>query len=294
MPELPELQALAEGLDAALAGRRITAARALHPATLRTAEPPLCALVGRRVAEVTRRGKLLIVGVHDGPALVIHLMSAGRLGLVGGGAPRRPRSACLDIDVGDAGTLRLSELGPRRRATAHVLPAGDLAHHPPLARLGPEPIGLSPAGWRTALAAPPAPRLHTALRDGRRVAGIGRAYAADIMWAARLAPFAAAAGLDDDALTRLAGAADLVLGGALERARRHIGTSLPARERRTTMVHGHHGEPCLRCARTLERVGFAQYDLVYCPSCQTGGRVYRDRRLSRLGARRPERPSPGR
>ncbi len=124
--------------------------------------------------------------------------------------------------------------------------------------------------------------LHTALRDGRRVAGIGRAYASDIMWAARLPPFARAATLDDAQVERLARAADTVLQQALDRARARISTDLPNREQRVTAVHGHFGEPCLRCGTRLERVGFAEYELVYCPTCQTGGRIYRDRRMSRL------------
>jgi formamidopyrimidine-DNA glycosylase len=114
------------------------------------------------------------------------------------------------------------------------------------------------------------------------VAGIGRAYASDIMWAARLAPFARTATLDDADLDRLAAAADAVLGQALERARERITTDLPNKEARVTAVHGHVGEPCLRCGTTLEHVAFEEYDLVYCPTCQTEGRVYRDRRMSRF------------
>lgn len=283
MPELPELQALAEGLDAACAGRMVTAARVHHPATVRTAAPPLSAVAGRAVARVWRRGKVIGIDLEGGLTLVMHLMNAGRLGVLATAPGRRAgRQACLDLDIAGVGTLRLRELGSRRRATAHLLDADGLAGHRPLTRLGPEPLGLPPAAWRAAFAAPPASRLHTALRDGRRVAGIGRAYAADIMWAARLAPFAPAAGLDDDQLARLAAAADLVLGQALERAREAITTALPTHAARVTAVHGHHGEPCLRCAGPLARVSFADYDLVYCPACQTGGRRYRDRRLDRL------------
>ncbi|WP_217915633.1 DNA-formamidopyrimidine glycosylase family protein [Miltoncostaea marina] len=281
MPELPELQALAEGLTSALAGRVVEGARVHQPATLKTADPPLEALVGRRVAGVRRRGKILIVEHEDGPALVIHLMQAGRLGLAAAGAGRPGRTAALDLDVGGGETLRLRELSTHRRASAHLLDAAGLAAHRPLARLGPEPIGLGADGWRAALGGPGA-LLHTALRDGRRVAGIGRAYASDIMWAARLAPFGRAGDLGDDELARLARAADAVLTQALERARERITTDLPNREARLTAVHGHHGEPCLRCGTLLERVSFAEYELVYCPACQTGGRRYRDRRLSRL------------
>ena len=281
MHELPELQALAEGLDRALAGRAIEGARVHAPATLKTAEPPLGDLVGRRVERVWRRGKLIGVDAEGGLTLVVHLMQAGRLGLAPRPEGRPGRAAALDVDVGRDQVLRLRELSTRRRASAHLLDAERLAAHRPLTRLGPEPLGLGADGWRDALGGPGAV-LHGALRDGRRVAGIGRAYASEIMWAARLAPFARAGSLDDDQLERLAAGADTVLGQALDRARERIDTDLPNREARVTAVHRHAGEPCLRCGTTLERVSFADYELVYCPVCQTAGRVYRDRRMSRL------------
>lgn len=287
MPELPELQALAEGLTTALAGCTIEGAKAHHPATLKTAVPPLESLVGRSIMRVWRRGKLLGIEVDGDLTLVIHLMQAGRLGMTAAPKGRPGRTAAIDLAIGDgrangpAGqVLRLRELSSKRRASAHLLDPAGLAEHRPLTRLGPEPIGLSPAQWREILA--PGAVLHTALRDGRRVAGIGRAYASEIMWAARLAPFARTAALSDDDLARLAPAADAVLGQALERARERITTDLPNKEARITAVHGHYGEPCLRCGTILEHVSFGEYELVYCPTCQTGGRIYRDRRMSRF------------
>ena len=283
MPELPELQALAEGLGWVLRGRRILGVRVHQPSVVKTADPPIEALAGLEIRDVWRRGKL--IGVEaDGLTLVVHLMQAGRLGLAP--APRsalaRPgRAAALDVEVGDDEVLRLREHATERRASAHLLDAAGLAAHPPLARLGPEPLGLSPAAWRAALGRDSA-LLHTALRDGRRVAGIGRAYASDIMWAARLAPFARVDRLAGEEVERLAAAADAVLGQALDRARGTVTTDLPTREARVTTVHGHHGEPCLRCGTRLERVSFRDYELVYCPECQTGGRRYRDRRTSRF------------
>ena len=254
MPELPELQALAEGLGWVLRGRRILGVRVHQPSVVKTADPPIEALAGLEIRDVWRRGKL--IGVEaDG--------------------------LTLDVEVGDDEVLRLREHATERRASAHLLDAAGLAAHPPLARLGPEPLGLSPAAWRAALGRDSA-LLHTALRDGRRVAGIGRAYASDIMWAARLAPFARVDRLAGEEVERLAAAADAVLGQALDRARGTVTTDLPTREARVTTVHGHHGEPCLRCGTRLERVSFRDYELVYCPECQTGGRRYRDRRTSRF------------
>jgi formamidopyrimidine-DNA glycosylase len=276
---LPELQALAEGLDTALRGRRVVAARSHHPSVLKTATPPLADLAGRAVDAVRRRGKLILVDA-GGLTLVLHLMQGGRLALVAAGG-RRPRNVALSLEVDGGQELRLREHGTEHRASAHVIESAALESLPLVARLGPEPLGLSPVRWRERLAAPPA-RLHGALRDGRRVAGIGRAYASDIMWAARLSPYARTDRLDDDALARLASAADTVLGQALDRARERITTGLPDREQRVTAVHGHAGEPCLRCGRALERVSFEGYELVYCPDCQTGGRVLADRRTSRF------------
>jgi formamidopyrimidine-DNA glycosylase len=281
VPELPELQALAEGLEGALAGRVVVGVREHHPATLKTAEPPLEALGGRAIERVWRRGKLIGLDLADDLHLVIHLMQAGRLSLAPTPSGRPARTASLDIDLEGEQSLRLRELSSKRRASVHVLDGAGLAAHRPLTRLGPEPIGLGAEGWRAALGGEGA-ALHTALRDGRRVAGIGRAYASDIMWAARLAPFARAGSLDDDALARLARAVDTVLTQALERARERVPTEMPNKEARVTAVHGHHGEPCLRCGTHLEHVAFNEYDLVYCPACQTGGRTYRDRRMSRL------------
>lgn len=280
MPELPELEALAEGLTAAIAGREVTGVSVWLPSAVKTAEPPLDVLVGARVERVWRRGKLIGVdiGAH---ALVIHLMQAGRLGLAPVAERRPSRTGVLSVRLGPDEELRLRELSTEHRATVHLLARDAVAGHGPLAALGPEPVGLAPGEWGRLLREPAA-RLHTALREGRRVAGIGRCYASEIMWAARLAPFARTDRLTDDELGRLAAAADAVLTQAVERARGRITTRLPDREERVTAVHRHAGEPCLRCGTVLQRVSFAGYELVYCPRCQTGGKVYADRRTSRF------------
>lgn len=280
MPELPELQALAEGLRAACAGRTIVDAQAWQPAALKTADPPLAALTGGTVTDVWRRGKL--IGVEAGAlTLVVHLMQGGRLGLAPASARRPRRSSALSLVLDGAQEIRLREAASEHRAGAYLLETADVGGHRLVAGLGPEPIALAPGVWRERLAARPA-RLYTALRDGHRVAGIGRAYCSEIMWAARLAPFTRTDRMTDDEYARLARAADTVLGQALERARGRITTDLPDREERVTAVHRHYGDPCLRCGRRLERVSFEGYELVYCPECQTGGRVLADRRMSRL------------
>jgi formamidopyrimidine-DNA glycosylase len=280
VPELPELQALAEGLTRACAGRRVEGARAWLPSTLKTAEPPLGDLTGATIDLVWRRGK--IIGVEAGDlTLVMHLMQGGRLGLAKTAATRPGRAAALSVRLEGGEELRLREAATEHRATAHLLPTAAVGAPPPLADLGPEPMGLAPETWKERLAVPPA-RLHAALRDGRRIAGIGRAYASEIMWAARLPPFARTDRLTAEECARLAAAADVVLGQALERARERITTNLPDREERVTAVHRHYGDPCLRCGRALERVSYEGYELVYCPDCQNAGRVLADRRMSRL------------
>lgn len=278
MPELPEIQALAEGLENALVGARVRGAVAWQAATLKTGRP-LDELEGRTVTAVRRRGKVVIVDLED-RHVVVHLMSAGRLGLRPAGSTRPGRQAGFSLEFGER-RLLLTELGTRRRATVHLLDDAELAAHPPVALLGPEPIGLAPEDWRAALATPPG-QLHSVLRRGRRVAGIGRCYASEIMWAARLAPFARTDALETEGWERLASAADTVLGRALEHARERITTSLPQREERLTAVHQHYGDPCLRCGADLSRVGFSEWEMVYCAPCQTGGRIYADRRMSRL------------
>jgi len=257
----------------------VAGARVWMPSTLKTATPPIEALTGATLPRGWRRGKLVCVEAGE-LTLVMHLMQGGRLGMTA--AAKRPgRAAALAVELDGGEELRLREASTEHRASAHLLSTAKVATHPPLAALGPEPLGLAPASWRTRLASPPA-RLHTALRDGRRIAGIGRAYASDIMWAARLGPFARTDRLTDEECERLARAADAVLGQALDRARERITTNLPDREERVTAVHKHFGDPCLRCGRRLERVSYEGYELVYCPDCQNGGRTLADRRMSRL------------
>lgn len=280
MPELPELEALARGLDEACAGRTIESIAVWQPAVMKSADPPVETLTGRRVTGVWRRGKLIGIGA-EGLTLVIHLMQGGRLGLVATTAKRPGRAAALSVRLDGGDEIRLRESATEHRAGAHLLDQAGLEAHPQLLALGPEPIGLPPETWRARLSTPPA-RLHTALRDGRRVAGIGRAYGSEIMWAARLSPFARTDKLADEEWGRVARAADAVLGQAFERASERITTNLPDREARVTAVHGHFGDPCLRCGAKLERVSFEGYEIVYCPDCQTGGRTLADRRMSRL------------
>ncbi len=274
------MEALARGLDAALRGRRVVAARTYSPATVQ-GSVPLDAAVGAVVEGVERRGKLIVMRLGPRLTLVTHLMQAGRLGLASPpSGSRPPRRACAGLELDDGREVRLRELSTTHRAWMRLV-EGPPEDDPAVAALGPEPLGLTADGWRRALTEPPGV-LHTALRQGRRVAGVGRCYASEIMWAARLAPLARTDRLDDAAWQRLATAADRVLADAVEREERTVTTDLPDKHTRVTAVHGHHGEPCLRCGTALARVGFRDYELVYCPACQTDGKRYSDRRMDRL------------
>lgn len=278
MPELPEIQALVEGLERELAGTTVTKAIAWQAASLKT---PMAetALSGARIETIRRMGKVVIVST-DQAHVVIHLMSSGRLGLREVGEAKPGRQAGFSLELGSQ-RLLLREMGTKRRATVHLLDDQGLSEHPPTALLGPEPIGLSTDGWRNALTEPPG-QLHSLLRRGRRIAGIGRCYANEIMWAARLAPFRRTDRMTPDEWTRLAEGADAVLTRALERARSRITTALPNKEERLTAAHQHYGDPCLRCGVDLQRVSFAEWEMVYCAPCQTDGTIYADRRMSRL------------
>lgn len=280
MPELPEIQAIVDGLGRVTQDRTVVGAQAHHPSIVKTAEPGLDDLIGGVIRSIWRRGKLIGIDVGEF-SMVIHLMQSGRLSLLSPPVKKPGRVGALTLDLDDGSALRIREAATEHRAGAWIVPAALVDEFDLVSRLGPEPIGLPASDWKRRLSDPPA-RLSTAIRDGRRVAGIGRAYANDILWAARLAPFARTDRLTDDEWSRLAAAADTVLGQALTRARAAIDTDMPTNEGRVTAVHGHAGDPCLRCGRRLERVSFSGYELVYCPDCQTGGRVYADRRLSRL------------
>jgi formamidopyrimidine-DNA glycosylase len=288
MPELPEVEITARLLDAAIAGAHVRYARAPGINALRTFDPPLSALEGERIAAVRRRGKHLIVELEgkpapeDGLALLIHLMSAGRLQLYEKAAGPRDRSSRLLVGLHDGRELRLREFGSKQAAWVKLLRAEELERDDALAALGPE--AWPAPGARTRLKELlDAPRpLHALLRDQRTIAGIGRSWVDEILWRARLSPYKRGADLDDEEAGRLREATLETLGGAIAHYERTLGLPIPDRLPMPLRVHRHQGEPCPRCAATLQAVHFEDYVIAYCPACQTDGRVLKDRRLSRL------------
>jgi formamidopyrimidine-DNA glycosylase len=279
MPELPEVEIAVRRLDAALRGVEVSSALAPGVNVMKTFEPPLEALAGREVTAVRRIGKLPVVEFGD-LALLVHLMSAGRLRLFEKRASAKDRASRVLIRLTDGRELRLRELGTKQRAWAKLLPTGAVAEDEAVATLGPE--AWPPPPLEVFAAAIDQPRhLHPLLRHQRDIAGIGRSWVDEILWEARLSPFKQGSELNGEEVERLHAALH-VLGDAIDHYEETIGAELPDKPPKPLHIHKHEGEPCPRCGTTLEAVFFAEHQTTYCPEEQTGGRVLKDRRLSRL------------
>jgi formamidopyrimidine-DNA glycosylase len=281
VPELPEVEITARRLDAALRGVAIESALAPGINALKTFDPPLQAIEGAAIAGVRRRGKHLVVDVAGDLALLVHLMSAGRLQLFDKRAGMRDRTSRLLVRLADGRELRLREFGTKQRAWVKVLRSEDVEADEALADLGPE-AWPDPPPLRELLAAQGARPLHAVLRDQHVIAGIGRSWVDEILWTAGLSPFKRADDLDDEEADALRGASVERLDGAIEHYERVVELPIPDKLPMPLEVHRHQGEPCPRCGTTLEAVHYEDYVMCYCPHDQTGGRVLKDRRLSRL------------
>jgi formamidopyrimidine-DNA glycosylase len=279
MPELPEVEITARLLDRTLQGAEIESAAAPGINALKTFDPPLAALEGERIAAVRRRGKHLIVETSGGLALLIHLMSAGRLQLYDKRAGPRDRTSRLLVRLTDGRELRLREFGSKQAAWVKLLRSRELEDDDALATLAPE-AWPDPPPLAELLDAPRP--LHTLLRDQHTIAGIGRSWVDEILWSARLSPFKRGNDLDEDERARLRDAIVRSLGDAIAHYEQVIALPIPDKLPMPLRVHRHEGEPCPRCGATLKAVHFEDYVIAYCPDCQTDGRVLKDRRLSRL------------
>jgi formamidopyrimidine-DNA glycosylase len=296
MPELPEVEITARLLDRALEGMQVRYARSPGINALKTFDPPLSVLEGQRITAVRRRGKHLIIDVNGGGdgagdggdgsgvsmALLIHLMSAGRLQLYDKPAGLRDRMSRLLVGLDGGRELRLREFGSKQAAWVKLLPADQLERDDSLATLGPEAWPDPGDGSRLKeLLDAPRP-LHTLLRDQHVIAGIGRSWVDEILWQAKLSPYKRGTDLDAEDAGRLRDAIVETLGGAVAHYEQVIELPIPGKLPLPLQVHRHQGEPCPRCGTTLEAVHFEDYVIAYCPVCQTEGRVLKDRRLSRL------------
>ena len=280
MPELPEVEIAARRLTRAAAGARVESAMAPGMVTMKTFDPPLDALAGSTLEGVTRRGKLFVVGFGE-LSLLVHLMSAGRLQLWDKRASLRDRASRLLVRLDDGRELRLREFGTQQRAWAKLLPTAAVEEDEAVATLGPEAWPAPPVEQLAGLIEHPR-HLHPLLRDQRTIAGIGRSWVDEVLWSAGLSPFRKGSELDAGEVEALREAIDERLGGALAHYEEVVGDTIPDKLPMPLLVHRRSGEACPRCGATIEAIHFKDYVLCYCPEEQTGGRVLKDRRLSRL------------
>jgi formamidopyrimidine-DNA glycosylase len=273
VPELPEIEAWVRELDTPVSRAPIERAGPAHIATLKTFDPPLSTLDGRRLSGAERRGKNLLFPTAEGDLVLrVHLMSAGRLRYLDPGA-KGPKTPAFRLRFEGGGELVLTEAGAKKRAGVWLLPPEALDEE--LAHLGPDALDVD-AARLTEILASDSRRLHSLLRDQRLIAGIGRAHANEILTRAGLSPFALSTQLSEEEVERLAVAIHEDLARALELRERGKG------DKDIYLVHRRLGEPCPRCGTAIAQVDYDEHTVFYCPSCQTGGRLLKDRRLSRL------------
>ena len=281
MPELPDVTVYLEALERRILGATLERVRLLTPFLLRSVDPPLSAVAGKRVTGLRRIGKRLVIALEDDLFLVLHLMIAGRLHWKAAGAkpPGKIGLAAFDFSTG---TLVLTEAGTKRRAALEAV-RGEIA----LRAVDPGGIEVMDASleqFRAALTA----ENHTlkrTLTDPRVFSGIGNAYSDEIFHRARLSPVKLTQSLDDDEIRRLYDATRVVLTEWIERLRQDAGEGFPegvTAFRPDMAVHGRYGKPCPVCGSPVQRIVYAENETNYCARCQTGGRMLADRSLSRL------------
>jgi len=288
VPELPEIETTLRRLGEAVNGASIRSARTEGINTLKSVDPPLAELAGARITTLWRRGKQIVVESDRDIALLIHLMSAGRLQLYEGpekvpprprGPRRGDRSLRLVVALEDGRELRLREFGSKQSAWVRPLRSSELADQATFGNLGPEawpdPPDFGP------LLDHPRP-LHSLLRDQHVIAGIGRSWADEILWSAQLSPFKRGSDLDPGEAARLREATVGRLAAAIDHYESVLTIPIPNKLPMPLEVHGREGDPCPRCGTELKSVHFEDYTIAYCPDCQTGGQVLKDRRLSRV------------
>jgi formamidopyrimidine-DNA glycosylase len=273
MPELPEMEAWRRALNDPVSAFPIAKAGPAHIATLKTFDPPLTALEGRKLRGAERRGKRLLFPTEDGElVLLVHLMTAGRLKYLGAGE-KAPKTPAFALEFEGGSKLVLTENAKKKRAGVWLLTPEDAEAE--LEHLGPEALGLDAAALGE-IVHTESRRMHALLRYQPVIAGIGRAWANEILHSAKLSPYALSKDMKDDEVDRLATAMNDELARGLELRERG------ASDEATYRVHRKLGEPCYVCGTPIAQVDFEEHTIFYCPTCQTGGRVLKDRRLSRL------------
>jgi formamidopyrimidine-DNA glycosylase len=279
VPELPEVEITARRIGEAIDGARVESAFAPGVNALKTFDPPPSALEARALAGVGRRGKMLLVQFEGELTALVHLMSAGRLQLFDTRASLRDRTSRFLVRLEDGRELRLREFGTKQRAWVKLLRSDDLEAEETIAALGPEAWPDPPP--LAELLDHPRP-LYALLRDQHVIAGIGRSWVDEILHTARLSPFKRGSDLEPDEAVRLRTAIVERLGGAIAHYEHAITLPIPDKLPMPLTVHRRNGEPCPRCGDRLEAVFYEDYVMCYCPTCQTEGKLMKDRRLSRL------------
>jgi formamidopyrimidine-DNA glycosylase len=282
MPELPDITVYIEALEQRLRGARLESTRISHPFLLRTFDPPITALYGKRVVGFRRLGKRIAIGFEGDHWLVFHLMIAGRLHWLAPTAAAKKGRGALAYFVFDTGTLTLTEAGTKRRASVYVFSSSDQ-----LERTDPGGLEVLKASLEefTSRLRAENHTLKRSLTDPRTFSGIGNAYSDEILHRAGLSPVALTQKLTPDAIQRLYDAIRVVLPEWTERLRLEAEGEFPEKVtafRPEMAVHGRFGKPCPVCGTTVQRIRYAENETNYCPRCQTDGRVLADRSLSRL------------
>jgi len=281
VPELPDITLYIEALEQRVRGARLESALLAHPFLLRTFEPPISELNGRRVIDIRRVGKRIALQFEGDLWLVVHLMIAGRLHWFPAGTKRSGR-AVLAAFMFDTGTLTLTEAGTKRRASLYVFGSeAELKRHDPG---GLEVLDATFEQFRERLTASNH-TLKRALTDPRAFSGIGNAYSDEILHRAGLSPIALTQKLDAAAIRKLYDAIRVVLPEWTQRLREDAAGAFPEKVtafREDMAVHGRFGKPCPVCGTRVQRIRYAENETNYCPRCQTGGRLLADRALSRL------------
>lgn len=295
MPEIPEVEALAEALSGRTVGHRIGRVALAELSALKTFDPALSALVGSVVDDITRRGKFIVwcLVTADGEQLylVIHLSRAGwiRWSDKPSNTPPKPGRGPLALRVGFAdaagdivGGIDVTEAGTKKRLAIYVV--RDLQDVPGIVRLGPDPLSsdFTPEVFNAILDEAGGKQIKGVLRSQSVIAGIGNAYSDEILHAARLSPFAACAKLTDEQREALYGAIRGQLFAAIARAAGTAPETLKSEKKAAMAVHGRTGHQCPVCGDVVREVSFADSSLQYCATCQTGGKILADRRMSRL------------
>ena len=285
MPELPEVQALAEFLTERCRGRHVAGVEVAAINALKTFDPPVTALGGLAVNGVIRHGKFLDLDA-DGVHLVIHLARAGWIRwseqLPSGPAKPGKGPLALRVRLDDGSGFDVTEAGTQKRLSVSVVL--DPADVPGVARLGPDPLadGFDQAAFEEIVQAHPRQQLKGLLRDQGLIAGVGNAYSDEVLHAAQISPFKPAGNLTPSESQRVYGALRDVLTTAVDAARGLEAKELKDGKRMRMRVHGRAGQECAVCGDKVREVSFADSSMQYCATCQTGGKPLADRRLSRL------------